>query len=894
MIQLRDYQQTSYDEINSHWNLGVKNVLYVAPCRSGKTVVMAKAINDNSGASIAIAHRSELLQQMSMTLAKLGIFHKIIGPAALSKACSQEHVAEIGRNYISQQARCFVASAQTLVRCDQEPWMNEVTLWITDECFPAGTMVSGKPIESIKVGDIVEAFNEATGEIELKPVVRLFKSSIVNKNMMSISICGEHVLNCTSGHPFYTQNGWKKASDLTIDDMVLRYEMRPTLHMVRKNNIRIKRTAAIFIPQKGKNFLRKKMRVGLSGIKAHSRMEQSERSETYCEMYNVLKQCGHDGTQIYTMEEHGTSLLLNSMLERISPQCVICDNDAHQQYSRSSCDVGESCASIIRNPTKTKQHAEIDEAQTDPTRREWQTSNGSGRDFVHAVGSIGICDATSDQDQNATRFGLSNMLQTRFGSLGNEDSDRSGRNESSRKTTPRREERRILKWVRLDSVEIYQHANIDTAGGSAGDGYVYNIEVADLHTYIANGIVVHNCHHYYRENSWTKSLTHFINARGLGVTATPIGSGGKGLGKHADGMMEAMVVGIESRELIRRGYLTNYKIVAPKSDIDLSTIAVTASGDYSPKPLAEAVHKSKTIVGDVVSTYLKFTPGKLGMVFCVDLESATEMALAFRKAGVPAEMLSGKTPPATRRFIMQQHKCKDIKVICSVDLFGEGIDVPDLEVVSFARPTNSLGLFIQQFWRPGNPRPDKPYFYILDHVGNTLLHGLPDAPRTWTLDRREKRSSSGPKDDVIPLRTCLNPECLTVYERIYPACPECGFVPPIAARGTPEEVDGELAEMSPELLARLRGEIDKPCVIPYGAEPAIVGAVKKNYRERAEAQASLRESMAMWGGCWNEPDGIKQRRFFHIFGCDVMSAMGLNKADALALKLRIDNAVSNI
>jgi DNA repair protein RadD len=888
-ITLRDYQQVSYDEITAYWAMGAKNVLYVAPCRSGKTVVMAKAINDNTGASIAIAHRSELLQQMSMTLAKLGIFHKIIGPAALSKACAQEHVAELGRSFISPQARCYVASAQTLAKCEHAPWMNEITLWITDECFPAGTMVSGKPIETIQVGDIIEAFNEVTGEIELKPVVRLFKTP-APEIMVSICISGHHVVNCTSGHPFYTQHGWKNAADLTINDMVLQYEVQSDVYGVWCSDDGIERTSAISISKDRPDFLLDKMRDDISGSAPKTEKEGADPRDP---MLDMRETCGFQGKLPHTnIQNRRPSVLFDGMSQRVQIAPIIRNDVPNESEICFGKDDVKQPDSFCGNTPENKQHAEIDQTQTRQSRREWQARDCSGRDFIHDAGTIGICDATSDQDQNATRVGLSDLLQTRFGTLGDENSDRSGRCKSSRETAHRREERYILKWVRLDSVEIYQRANIDAADGRICDGYVYNIEVADLHTYIANGIVVHNCHHYYRENSWTKSLEHFVNSRGLGVTATPIGAGGKGLGKHADGLMEAMVLGIESRELIRRGFLTDYKIVAPESDIDLSQIAVSSSGEYSPKPLADAVHKSKTIVGDVVSTYLKFTPGKLGMTFCVDIEAATEMALAFRKAGVPAEALSGKTIPSIRRHVQQQHKQKKILQICSVDLYGEGIDVPDLEVVSFARPTNSLGLYIQQFWRPGNPRHDKPRFWVLDHVGNVRRHLLPDAPRTWTLDRREKRSSSGPKDDVIPLRTCLNPECLTVYERIYPQCPECGHIPPIAARGTPEAVDGELLEMSPELLARLRGEIDKPLVVPYGAEPAVVGAVKKHHRERAEAQVSLRESMAMWGGCWNEPDGIKQRRFFHTFGCDVMTAMGLNKADALILQDKVDNAVS--
>jgi superfamily II DNA or RNA helicase len=334
------------------------------------------------------------------------------------------------------------------------------------------------------------------------------------------------------------------------------------------------------------------------------------------------------------------------------------------------------------------------------------------------------------------------------------------------------------------------------------------------------------------------------------------------------------------------GYLTEYRIYAPPNDIDLSAVTISASGDYSPPKLAAAVHKSH-ITGDIVEQYLRVTPGALGMTFATDIESATEIAAAFRAAGVPAECVSGKTPDVLRRDVQHKHQRGELKQIVSVDLYGEGIDIPNLEVVSFGRPTASLGLYIQQFWRPGNPRPDKPHFTVLDHVGNVLRHGLPDAKREWSMDRRERRARSAP-DDVMPIKVCA--KCLAVYERVNKICPYCGEVPVPATRGTPEAVDGDLAEMSEELLARLRGEIDKPVTIPYGAIPLVVASVKKNHRERGEAQQLLRGLMATWGG-WRTVEGddvgMQQRRFFIDFGCDVLSAMALNKADAIALAARV-------
>ena len=143
-------------------------------------------------------------------------------------------------------------------------------------------------------------------------------------------------------------------------------------------------------------------------------------------------------------------------------------------------------------------------------------------------------------------------------------------------------------------------------------------------------------------------------------------------------------------------------------------------------------------------------------------------------------------------------------------------------------------------------------------------------------------------DGVIPIKTC--PKCISAYERIYKACPYCGFEPEPAGRSTPDEVDGDLMELSPEALAKIRGEIDAQPTFPYGAGPEVVGAIKKRHREKQEAQVALREAMAMWGGARTEQGEdipTAQRRFYHTFGIDVLTAQTLNRKESEELLERI-------
>jgi DNA repair protein RadD len=400
-------------------------------------------------------------------------------------------------------------------------------------------------------------------------------------------------------------------------------------------------------------------------------------------------------------------------------------------------------------------------------------------------------------------------------------------------------------------------------------------------------------HHVLRKNKWGTIATMFPNARGLLPTATPLRADGNGLGSHADGLADTLIEGPSMRWLIDEGYLTDYRIIGAASDINLDHVGISASGDYSPPQLRAAVRKSH-IVGDVVEHYLKFAEGKLGLTFAVSIESAIEIAQAYRDAGIPAEVVTGKTPHILRAQHMRRFKNREILQLVSVDVMGEGVDIPAIEVVSNARPTQSFALARQQFGRALRPMVGKTHAIIIDHVSNVFRHGLPDKPQKWSLDRRDRRSKT--VDDVIALRSCLNPMCAAVYERIHKCCPYCGHTVTPAQRSTPEQVDGDLTELSTEVLAKLRGEvarIDDTVSLPRNVDAIVQRAITNRHLERQQAQKELRKLIALWAGYYRDQlcdDGEIYRRFYFKFGVDVLSAqaLGANAADALYDKINTE------
>lgn len=405
-------------------------------------------------------------------------------------------------------------------------------------------------------------------------------------------------------------------------------------------------------------------------------------------------------------------------------------------------------------------------------------------------------------------------------------------------------------------------------------------------------------HHLVLDNKWHKGISLFTNpaVRGLLPTATPVRGDRKGLGRapNGDGVADVMVEGPPMRWLIDNGYLSDYRIFCPPSDLVVLG-DVAASGDWSSQQLRDAAKRSH-IIGDVVDSYLKYGGGHPGITFSTDVETAGATAAAYRRAGVSAEVLTGDTDDFVRQNIMRRLETGELQQLVAVDVVSEGVDVPAVVVVTFARPTASLSLYMQQ-WRNLRPLAGKPKAIVIDHAGNVVRHnGPPDRPRVWSLARQGAKSRV--TTDADPMRVCL--ACFEPYRAIFKACPACGHYEPPASRSSPASVSGDLSELSPETLAALRKNIDdvdmpietrRGQLQATGLPHAFVMSHVKAHSERQDAQAILRYEIALWGGkprAEGLTDSEIQRKFFFTFGISVVEAMALGTREALALADKIN------
>jgi DNA repair protein RadD len=276
---------------------------------------------------------------------------------------------------------------------------------------------------------------------------------------------------------------------------------------------------------------------------------------------------------------------------------------------------------------------------------------------------------------------------------------------------------------------------------------------------------------------------------GIGLSATPSRTDGRGLGMWYDSMVEGPTPG----ELITRGELSDYKMFGVDVP-DMSGIR-TVAGDYAKGQLADKMEQDRVLVGSAVSHYRNHAMGRLNVTFCASVKHAEIVADSFRQGGIPAACIHGGQDDGERGKLIKAFARRELLVLTSCQLLTFGFDLSSaaqmdvtVECMSDLQPTQSLAMQLQK-WGRALRKKDYPAL-IFDHSGNATRHGFPDDVREWTLQDKEKRKG-GNSEPALPVKQC--PECFWVH-RPSPTCGNCGFVYPVQSRVI-DEVEGELKEI---------------------------------------------------------------------------------------------------
>jgi len=227
-------------------------------------------------------------------------------------------------------------------------------------------------------------------------------------------------------------------------------------------------------------------------------------------------------------------------------------------------------------------------------------------------------------------------------------------------------------------------------------------------------IIVDEFHHA-EAPSYKKLLEYYKPQILLGLTATPERMDGKDVLEHFDGRIAAE---LRLTEAIDRKLLCPFQYFAVSDTVDLSQVKWTRGYD---KAELEKIYTSNDIrVKEIIRSLYKYITDideVIGLGFCVSIEHAKYMAQKFNQYGIPSITVTGETASEERSNAINKLRSGEVKFIFSVDVYNEGVDIPEINTILFLRPTESLTIFLQQLGRGLRFSKDKEYLTVLDFVG---------------------------------------------------------------------------------------------------------------------------------------------------------------------------------
>src|SRR5690625_1797714 len=252
-------------------------------------------------------------------------------------------------------------------------------------------------------------------------------------------------------------------------------------------------------------------------------------------------------------------------------------------------------------------------------------------------------------------------------------------------------------------------------------------------------IVVDEFHHA-AAKSYERVINYFKPRFLLGLTATPERTDGQDVFALCDGNVAYEITFIEA---IQRGWLSPFAYYGIKDDIDYTKIKWLGNKYDHEELLIEQLKEERASY--ILETWKKYKQTRT-LGFCSSVEQAEFLADYFRRQGIEAISLTSQTRNINRQDAIDQLRNQTLDIIFTVDLFNEGVDIPEVDTLLFARPTESMVVFTQQIGRGlrKSPKTGKEKCVIIDLIGN---YRSADTKLQVFQDPREKAR----KSELIPV-----------------------------------------------------------------------------------------------------------------------------------------------
>ena len=268
-------------------------------------------------------------------------------------------------------------------------------------------------------------------------------------------------------------------------------------------------------------------------------------------------------------------------------------------------------------------------------------------------------------------------------------------------------------WVganRPQEASEYEHLFVSISMFNSRFDEFFALLDSDFYDYI----VIDEAHHS-QADSYRKLFDHFQPQLLVGLTATPERMDGKDLRPDFGNKISAE---IRLPQALQAGLLTPFQYLCISDDTDLSDDSLWSGQKYNIERLADklcAKTRAQLIV-DALHKYLADEYTCRALCFCVNKRHADFMAEQLRLYGFNAQSLTSDTPADERKQLAKDLRDGTLHYLCVVDIFNEGVDIPEVDTVLFLRPTESLTIFLQQLGRGLRLSAGKTELTVLDFV----------------------------------------------------------------------------------------------------------------------------------------------------------------------------------
>lgn len=271
-----------------------------------------------------------------------------------------------------------------------------------------------------------------------------------------------------------------------------------------------------------------------------------------------------------------------------------------------------------------------------------------------------------------------------------------------------------------------------------------SVQIASVWTLESQGItppadlIVWDEGHHATAETWRAIAAKYPQAIHVFLTATPQRADGTALGNVA----QAIVSTITTSELIRRGILVPFDVLAPSKRLD-------------------------KLAKDPVEVIAKYCRDRKTILFASDVNTSKDCVNRLNQAGILSAHIDGTTKPDLRDDILNSFRDGALQVLSNVGILTEGFDDPAISAVIIARGCTSIGNFLQCVGRASRCHPSKTRALLIDLRGCVHEHGLPDDDRVYSLEGEPIKTSAA----IPTLTTCM--ECGATF-RTAKTCPRCG------------------------------------------------------------------------------------------------------------------------